>query len=167
MDALIERTQAYRQQAEDYRNDCIEGIHPRNLMFTSSDLRSLIANYKDFGFPPTTHTEFRTQLESLLSLLMEIPWLVFGRAGQKDRGGAREDREQLTEAHRKWKEAMAAEKVGQCLWQFSLGISFNPFLPPTYSHPMRPPCVPPWDIHPSENSWRGCVSKSRNDMPDA
>ena len=95
---------------------------------------------------------------------MEIPRLVFGKAGQKHRGGAREDRERLTEAHRKRTEAMAAEKVGQCLWHF---ISFNPFLPPTYSHPMRPLCVRPWDIHPSENSWRGSVPKSRNDMPDA
>ena len=62
MDSLIERTQAYRQQAEDYRNDCIEGIHPGNLMFTSSDVRSLIANYKDFDFPPTPHNTHRVPL---------------------------------------------------------------------------------------------------------
>ena len=62
MDSLIERTQAYRQQAEDYRNDCIEGIHPGNLMFTSSDVRSLIANYKDFDFPPTPHNTHRGPL---------------------------------------------------------------------------------------------------------
>lgn len=59
-----------------------------------------------------THTEFRSQLESLLLQMVRIPQLVFWRAWQKHQGGVREDRERLTEAHGKWAEAMAAEKVG-------------------------------------------------------
>ena len=71
-----------------------------------------------------THTEFQSQLESLLFLLVRIPQLVFGRAWQKHQGGAKEDRERLTEAHREWTEAMAAEKVGWCVWHFSFVIIF-------------------------------------------
>ena len=109
MDSFIERCHAYRIQAEEYRNDCIEGVWIRIYV---SGLMHLFHGSCRFYFP---HTEFHSQLETLMSLLVTVPPLVFTGVRLQHRDQASRAREERRKQHQEEMERSSREKVRKLL----------------------------------------------------
>ena len=98
MDSFIERCHAYRIQAEEYRNDCIEGVWLDTIYV--GGLLHLFHQSCRFYFPPT---EFHSQLETLMSLLVMVPPLVFTGVRLQHKDQAVLERNEGNNTRRRWR----------------------------------------------------------------
>lgn len=99
LDKLIETCHTFRRQCEDYRNNAISG-----WLVYSIPCRMVLADM-------VISSEFRGQLEVLLSLLVGVAPLVMGGVKAAHLGGWQRERQELEASHHQAMQELAEKKV--------------------------------------------------------
>ena len=125
MDSLIEHCHAYRIQAEEYRSDCIEGVW---ILYVLVDycICFIVQSYRLISHI----IEFNSQLDTLMSLLVMVPPLVFTGVRLQHRDQAGRAREEQRNQHREEMEKSSREKVRELLLGHQTTVTVALSLPP-------------------------------------
>lgn len=125
MDSFIEHCHTYRIQAEEYRSDCIEGVWILYVQ-VGNCICFIVLSYRLISHI----TEFNSQLDTLMSLLVMVPPLAFTGVRLQHRDQAGRARDERRNQHREEMEKSSREKVRELLLRHQTAVTVALFLPP-------------------------------------